>query len=84
MKTNDDILPVEVFEGTIWHAEMVKSLLENTEIQTFLKDEIQGTMAPWVTEPGGVGSVKVMVSTLDYDKAKSIVSEYENNIRTNK
>jgi len=83
MKTDDNILPVEVFSGSIWEAEMVKSILENSEIETFLKDENTGTLAPWYTAPGGAGSVKVVVSSLDYDKAKIIVTEYENNIRTN-
>jgi len=83
MKRNNEIVPVEVFSGTIWQAEMVKSLLENAEIETFLKDENTGTLAPWYTASGGVGSVKVIVSNLDYDNAKIIVEEYEKNIETN-
>ena len=77
MKPNNDIKPVEVFSGTIWDAEFVKSLLMNAEVDTFLIDENTGTLAPWYTAPGGAGSVKVVVSSLDYDKAKSIVAEYE-------
>ncbi len=77
MKPNNDIEPVEVFSGTIWDAEFVKSLLMNAEVDTFLIDENTGTLAPWYTAPGGAGSVKVIVSSLDYDKAKSIVAEYE-------
>ena len=77
MKPNNDIEPVEVFSGTIWDAEFVKSLLMNAEVDTFLIDENTGTLAPWYTAPGGAGSVKVVVSSLDYDKAKSIVAEYE-------
>ncbi len=77
MKPNNDIEPVEVFSGTIWDAEFVKSLLMNAEVDTFLTDENTGTLAPWYTAPGGAGSVKVVVSSLDYDKAKSIVAEYE-------
>jgi hypothetical protein len=83
MEVNNDIVPVEVFSGTIWAAELVKSLLENAEIETFLRDENTGTLAPWYTAPGGAGSVKVVVSSLDYEQAKLIVTAYENNIRTN-
>ena len=83
MKTNDEIISVEVFAGTFLQAAMVKSLLENAEIQTFLKDEIMGMLNPWWTAPGGAGSVTVVVSSLDYDKAKLIVSEYEKNIKIN-
>jgi hypothetical protein len=81
MKTSNEIIPVEVFSGKIWEAEMVKSLLENAEIQVFLKDEINGTLTPWVVSPGGLGSVKVVVSNLDFDNAKKIVDEYEKNTK---
>lgn len=37
---------VEVFAATILQAEMVKSLLENAEIKTFVKDGIIGTLNP--------------------------------------
>ena len=80
MKRDNEIEPVEIFSGTIWEAEMVKSLLENAEITAFVKDEIMGTIAPWYSAPGGAGSVKVIVSNLDYDKAKLIVEDYEKNI----
>ena len=80
----NDIEPVEVYSGSIWEAELVKSLLENAEIEAFLKDEIMGTMAPWYSAPGGAGSVKVIVSNLDYDKAREIVEEYEKNSKTDK
>ena len=79
MKTNDYIMPMEVFSGTIWQAELVKSLLENEEIESFLNDEINGTMVPWVTSGGGAGSVKVIVSNLDFQRARVIVDEYEKN-----
>ena len=83
MKKDNEIKPVEVYSGTIWEAEMVKSLLEDAEIETFLKDEFSGTIVPWNTAPGGVGSVKVIVSSLDNEKAKLIVEEYVKNINSN-
>lgn len=78
MKNNEEIVPVEIFYGTIWDAEFVKSLLENAEIEAFLRDEINGTLLPF-TSLGGVGSATVVVSSLDYEKAKLIVDEYEKN-----
>ena len=81
MKTNDKIVPVVVFSGTIWQAEMIKSLLANAEIEGYLKDEISGTIVPWFTSPGGVGSVKVVVSNLDYEKANQVVDDYNKNIQ---
>ena len=76
MKTNHKIIPVEVFSGKIWETEMVKNLLENAGIQTFLQDEIIGSLYP-IVNPGSFGSVKVMVSNLDLEAAKEIVQEYE-------
>jgi hypothetical protein len=79
MDDNQNIVPVEVYAGTIWEAGLVKSLLEDSGIQTFLGDENIGTIAPWYSAPGGAGSVKVIVSNLDYESAKLIIAEYEKN-----
>jgi hypothetical protein len=83
MKSDKEIKPIEVFAGTAMQANMVKSLLENAEIEAFLKDEFIGTLNPWHSTPGGAGAVKIFVSCLDYEKAKIVVGEYENNLREN-
>jgi hypothetical protein len=71
--------PVEVFAGTSWEAALVKSLLENAEIEAFLKDEIRGMLTPWHVSAGGSNPVKVVVSMLDLEKAREVVrSFYEN------
>lgn len=77
MNANNKIKLVEVFSGSNWQADMVKSLLENAEIDAFLKNEILGTLAPWWASPGGAGAVKVYASNTDYEKAKQIVEEYK-------
>ena len=64
-------------------ANLVKSLLENAEVSAYLKDEFTGVLYPWHTTPGGVGAVKVLVSGLDYEKAKMVVDEYERNLKKN-
>jgi hypothetical protein len=84
MNNNNQITPVEVFAGTLMQASMVKSLLENAEIEAFLKDEIIGSINPWHAAPGGAGAVKVFVSSVDIEIAKQIVAEYESNIKNNK
>ena len=80
MPTNK-IEPVEIFAGTIWEAEMLKSLLEDAEIESFLKDEIIGTLAPWYTASGGAGSVKLIVSSLDFERAQVIVDKFQENLK---
>jgi hypothetical protein len=77
MSTSND--PVDVFAGTAWEAALVKSLLENAEIEVFLKDEIRGTMAPWHISPGGTDPVKVVVAGADFEKAMEVVRDFENN-----
>jgi len=81
MKTNDEITLIEIYAGTVWHAGMLKSILEDAGIETFLKDEILGSRNPWWFSPGGVGSVKVVVSSRDYDKAKPLVEAFEKNLK---
>ena len=81
MKTDKGINPVEVFAGTAVQATLVKSLLENAEIEAYLKDEFTGTLYPWHTTPGGVGAVKVFVSSIDHGKARIVIDEYERNLK---
>ena len=81
MKNENSIEPVEVFAGTAVQASMVKSLLENAEIEAYLKDEFTGVLYPWHTSPGGVGAVKVFVSSVDLEKAMMVVEEYESNVQ---
>lgn len=81
MTQKNDPVPVEVFAGTQWEAALVKSLLENAEIYAFLKDDLRGTMAPWQVTPGGIGAVKVMVSSNNVELARQVVADFETNRR---
>ena len=77
MKTKKDNDIIEVFAGTSIDAEIVRSLLEDSDIKTFLKDDNMGTIAPWHVSAGGAGAVKVIINSNDYDKAKLIIEKYE-------
>ena len=77
METNHDIHPVEVFDGNQWEVSLVKSLLDNAEIESFLKDERMGVLVPWNVAGGGAGAVKIFVSSADYEKAKEVIAQYE-------
>lgn len=81
MKADKDNKPVEVFSGTQWQAEMVRSLLENATIDSFIEDGIMGTLGPWWTAPGGAGAVRVFVLESNYEKAKAIANEYDANLK---
>ena len=64
---------IEIFDGNAFQAQMVKNLLENEGIKSFLKDEIIARSL--VLRPEG--GVKVMISELDYEKARLVVDEYQ-------
>jgi hypothetical protein len=68
---------IEVFAGNIVEVGLVQSLLDKDGIQSWLRDEIMGTLKPWYASPGGTGAIKVLVLMSDFEKAKSIVQEYE-------
>ncbi|WP_372751367.1 DUF2007-related protein [Labilibaculum sp.] len=74
---NNDL--IEIFAGSWLDAEIVSSLLNNSEIETYLKDDLIGTIAPWQASAGGVGAVKIIINSKDYETAKRIVADYEKN-----
>ncbi len=81
MKDTKDNSPQVVFSGNIMEATMIKTFLENAEIKAFLKDEFMGTLVPFYTSPGGSGSVKVIVSYSDSEKANLLVADYLDNLK---
>ena len=77
MNSNQEIFPVEIFDGNDWEASLVKSLLDNAEIESFSKDEKMGVLAPWNVSGGGAGSVKIFVSSADLARANEVLDQYE-------
>ena len=77
MNSNHEIYPVEIFDGNDWEASLVKSLLDNAEIESFIKDEKMGVLAPWNVAGGGAGSVKIFVSSADLVRANEVLDQYE-------
>ena len=79
MKTGSDTNFIMIFAGTSWEAGVVKTLLENAEIETFIKNEKTATTDAWIPAPGGIDLVKVFVSSLSVKKAGKIVNRFKKN-----
>ena len=75
---NDDEL-IEVYSSSPLEAQMVNSLLQDAEIDTFIKDELMGSIAPWYVAGGGAGAVKIVINSRDYEKARAIIDHFEAN-----
>jgi len=71
---------IEIFSGTLWEAEMVKSLLGAAEIESFLKNNVLNSYA---FDPTATESVKVMILESDFENAKEIVETYYRNMAKN-
>ncbi len=64
---------VEVFSGSPWKAELVKSLLGNSHIEAVTKDG----MVVNVVLPDTAVDVSILVNEKDYEAAIEVVREYE-------
>lgn len=61
----------EVFEGSLWEAEVIKGQLNAEGVPCMLRDETLGTVtSPYFTVGG---TVKVIVNDEDYANARMIV-----------
>ena len=72
---NDNDKIIEIFSGTVWECEMVKSLLENEGIECFFRNYL-GTSYGYI--PTSAESVRIMISDSNYEKAKIVVDSYIN------
>ncbi|MGQ1909396.1 putative signal transducing protein [Marinifilum sp. RC60d5] len=78
MNDQNQIKPVEIYAGSSWEVEMLKTILEDYNIKSFVKDEFIGSIAPHYSA-GGVGAVKLLIADADLEKATPIVKEFEQN-----
>lgn len=76
-KDDNSLAPYEVFEGTAWEAGLLKSILEDNDIETILE---QISALPWNSLPTTGASAKVFVALKDYEQAKAIVNEFYTNM----
>ena len=62
----------EVFEGSLWEAEIVKGLLQAEEVDCMLRDETLGAITSPYLSSGG--NVKILVKDEDFQRAYRVVN----------
>lgn len=69
---------IEVYSGTLWEAEMIRSLLNDAQISNFMKNHLlQSNLYDPITSEGA----KVIVLKKDSEEALCIVNSYRNNLK---
>lgn len=76
-KEDKSLAPYEVFEGSAWEAGLLKSILEDNDIETIIQ---QATALPMNIWPSETATLKVYVAQKDFDQAKAIVDEFYSNM----
>ncbi|MBR3897564.1 MAG: DUF2007 domain-containing protein [Bacteroidaceae bacterium] len=62
----------EIFEGSLWEAELVKGLLQTEHIDCMLRDETLGAITSPYLSSGG--NVKILVNDEDFQRAYRVVN----------
>jgi hypothetical protein len=76
-KEDKDLAPWEVFDGSAWEAGLLKSILEDNDIEALIE---QNMALPWNIVPTTGASAKVFVAFKDLEQAKAIVDEFYTNM----
>lgn len=66
----------EIFSGTLWEAQLIQSLLQNAEIESYL---VNALLNAYAFNPVISQCVKIMVSSNDIEKAKIVMDDYLSN-----
>ena len=77
IKEVKSLTPYEVFEGSQWEAGLLKSILEDNDIETYITEAFA---LPWNNIPVKGAAAKVFVALKDLEQAKAIVEEFYSNM----
>lgn len=79
MPANDkNLKPHKVFEGTAWEAGLLKSILEDNDIEAFMTEAYA---LPWNCTPTTGTSAKLFVTLQNLERASAIVDEFNTNMQ---
>ena len=68
----------EVYSGDFLQASTIQQLLEEHDIPAFLRNGLMGSIEPFAVIAGGSNAVSIDVPTLNFEKALSLIKEFEN------
>ena len=80
MKEESKSNPVEVFAGSLWQAQIVKTMIENEGIEVFLYNEFEGLNNSLFYSVAESNLVRVVVAEADLADAEIVVQEFEKNM----
>jgi hypothetical protein len=78
MHDDESLSPYEVFDGTAWEAGLLKSILEDNDIEVIQSD---ASPMQFNLYPLSSTSVKLFVAHKDFDSASDIVKEFYTNMQ---
>ena len=65
-----------VFEGSSMEADLVNNILQDSGVETLVKNKNMGRLFPHYASTGGVQPVKIFVRNADYQKAQDIIKAF--------
>ncbi|HNX43913.1 MAG TPA: DUF2007 domain-containing protein [Bacteroidales bacterium] len=78
MGTEDELETFEIYEGTAWEVALLKSILDDNEIESIMRD---ASFASWNLYPARAGTVKIFVAQKDFERAVKITGEFRANMQ---
>lgn len=78
MDTNDELATYEVYDGTAWEVGLLKSILDDNEIESIMRE---ASFASWNMFPVRSGTVKLFVAHRDFERARALVEEFTANMQ---
>ena len=73
-----NLTPYEIFEGSAWETGLLKSILEDNDIEAFMTEAYS---LPWNSMPTRGASAKLFVALENFEQAKAIVDEFYTNMQ---
>ncbi len=73
----DKEIIIEIYSGTLWEAAMIKNLLQEAGIKSFVNNSVRNDYA---YHPIMANGVKIMIFESDAERARQIVNRYYDNM----